>query len=86
MPYIRKEVREEAATNPYNPGELNYCLTRQIDLYLGDRPNYRLINEVIGVLECAKMELYRRIAAPYEDKKIIENGDVYGSKARGFGS
>jgi hypothetical protein len=23
------------------------------------------------------MELYRRIAAPYEDKKCEENGDVY---------
>jgi len=31
----------------------------------------------VGVLECAKMELYRRVAAPYEDKKKEENGDVY---------
>ena len=38
---------------------------------------YSEINSVIGVLECAKMELYRRIAAPYEDKKCEENGDVY---------
>jgi hypothetical protein len=34
-------------------------------------------DEVVGVLECAKLEIYRRIAAPYEDKKIVENGDVY---------
>ena len=32
---------------------------------------------LIGVLECAKLELYRRVAAPYEDDKIDENGDVY---------
>jgi len=31
----------------------------------------------VGVLECAKLELYRRIAAPYEDEKIVETGDVY---------
>lgn len=31
---------------------------------------------VLGMLECCKMELYRRHVAPYEDEKIIENGDV----------
>ena len=31
----------------------------------------------MGALECAKLELYRRVAAPYEDVKIMENGDVY---------
>jgi len=36
-----------------------------------------LVATVTGVLECAKLELYRRIAAPYEDTKIEENGDVY---------
>jgi hypothetical protein len=35
------------------------------------------VNEAIGVLECAKLELYRRVAAPYEDEKIAESGDVY---------
>jgi hypothetical protein len=28
------------------------------------------------VLECAKLELYRMIAAPYEDKKRLANGPV----------
>jgi hypothetical protein len=28
------------------------------------------------MLECCKLELYRKIAAPYEDIKIQENGDV----------
>jgi hypothetical protein len=34
------------------------------------------------VLECAKLELYRRIVAAYEDEKIAdpENGDVYTSR------
>ena len=30
----------------------------------------------MGVLECCKLEFYRRVAAPYEDIKIEENGDV----------
>lgn len=33
--------------------------------------------EIGGAIECAKLEFYRRVAAPYEDKKIAENGDVY---------
>lgn len=32
---------------------------------------------VIGALINSSDELYRRKIAPYEDKKIIENGDVY---------
>ena len=59
-----------------NPGILNYIITRLCHWWLGDNPNYAKYNELIGVLECAKMELYRRKVAPYEDKKIIENGDV----------
>jgi hypothetical protein len=30
-----------------------------------------------GVIRCAQAELYRRVAVPYEDAKIVENGDVY---------
>ena len=79
MPYITKDQRfilENA--DPHDPGELNYFLSIVVDRYLsrGDF-GYRRINEVIGALECAKLELYRRIAAPYEDAKCAENGDVY---------
>jgi hypothetical protein len=42
---------------------------------------YAHLNEVIGAIECAKLELYRRVAAPYEDLKISEAGDVYRTKA-----
>lgn len=41
--------------------------------------SYADINEAIGALECAKLELYRRIAVPYENRKLAENGDVYRS-------
>jgi len=42
-------------------GELNYVVH---------------INKAIGVLECIKLEYYRRVAAPYEDSKIEEAGDI----------
>jgi hypothetical protein len=31
---------------------------------------------ITGVLENVKQEFYRRIATAYEEKKIIENGDI----------
>lgn len=79
MPYIDKHIRSMVRVNyPDIPGDLNFLITEILDKYLRDTGlNYRNINAAIGVLECAKLELYRRIAAPYEDKKIAENGDVY---------
>lgn len=59
-------------------GVLNYIITRVCLAYIAQQgKGYRSINDVVGVLECAKLEFYRRLAAPYEDTKIIENGDVY---------
>lgn len=83
MPYITDDKREElisdtVSRNPEIPGELNYVISTIIDQYLLDYGvDYTIINEVIGVLECAKLELYRRVAAPYEDQKCFDNGDVY---------
>ena len=74
MPYIRPSRRGET---PKTPGELNYAITRLILDYLGDSPKYTDFNSVVGVLECAKLELYRRKIVPYEDQKKTENGDVY---------
>lgn len=61
-------------------GELNYVLTRIVEGWLeanGLPNNYADYNEAMGVLECMKLELYRRVVAQYEDKKMQENGDVY---------
>ena len=38
--------------------------------------NYAQLNAAIGVLECVKLELYRMVAAPYEDRKCMENGPI----------
>jgi hypothetical protein len=56
-------------------GVLNYCITRICSSCSGE-VSYKKIALITGVLENVKQEFYRRIASPYEDKKIIENGDV----------
>jgi hypothetical protein len=86
MPYIDKAAREriDQGVRPETAGELNYVISKVVDDYLfGKGPlRYTHLNEVVGALECAKLELYRRVAAPYEEKKIAEAGDVYRSPLR----
>ena len=81
MPYIKKEARAELDTckrSPETAGELNYAFTQLIIDYVRCAGlSYQAINDVVGALEGAKAEFQRRVAAPYEDKKIQENGDVY---------
>lgn len=79
MPYIDPERRLPAAVAPTSAGELNLAVTALVDDYLmAHGPlRYELLNEVVGVLESAKLELYRRVVAPYEDRKMAQNGDVY---------
>lgn len=84
MPYIKKAVRRELDAGniqPRNAGELNYELTKFIYFYImNNGESYQTYNDVLGVLSAIPHELYRRKIAPYEDKKIKENGDVYGTK------
>ena len=55
-------------------GELNYIITKILKEAYPLR--YFNLNRAVGVLECAKLEFYRRVVAPYEDVKIKESGDV----------
>lgn len=82
MPYIKQADRQAfddailALTQKIEtPGDLNYVITRIVTGSLRT-VNYAVVNAAIGTLECAKLELYRRLVAPYEDKKIAENGDI----------
>ena len=87
MPYIKPEHRSPldplidqlAAAMPAEKfaGNLNYAVSRLAARLLEGQLSYARVNEIIGALECAKLELYRRVAAPYEDTKAAENGDVY---------
>lgn len=81
MPYIKVDDRIELNTlmrDPETAGELNYAITKMVMFYLNEKKkNYQTMNDIIGALEGAKTEFYRRVVAPYEDQKISENGDVY---------
>lgn len=56
-------------------GRINYCFSRII-MGVMKNVSYKNIAMATGVLENIKQELYRRVAENYEDKKIIENGDI----------
>ena len=58
-------------------GELNYAITMLAHFFLPSIGlRYKNLNEVVGVLESAKQEFYRRIVAAFENEKIAENGDL----------
>ncbi len=87
MPYIPQTRRDEIDLEliaerlnwvPENAGELNFLVSTFIANYIRTKGlKYAVVNEMIGALECAKMELNRVIIGPYEDIKILENGPVY---------
>lgn len=83
MPYIKnaEKVKFEKGLKDLPPassaGELNYLFTKIAHKYLKHHGlKYQYLNDVSGALTNANLELYRRMAAPYEDQKIKENGDV----------
>ena len=86
MPYIPqndrvhldKYIKELVAiinTSSKKEGMTNYIITRLImgGLFPVCYADY---NGAIGVLECCKMELYRRKVALYENKAMVDNGDI----------
>jgi len=84
MPYIPKQDRERLDSllkvSPLQgkaPGILAYALTKVLVSWLPVRPRYQHLAEALGVIEGVKLELYRRMVAPYEDQKKGENGDVF---------
>ena len=88
MPYITHDERtrldvvtgaiDAAITDKTSAGELNYLVSHLAKAYIGAKGmRYEHLNAAVGALESAKAEFQRRVVAPYEDKKIVENGDVY---------
>ena len=101
MPYIRKSEREKfqpildsykelLESGHITVGELNYLITRLIDITIYDsvvmepdgRMTYKILNSIMGVLECVKLELYRRVIVPFECSKQEINGDVFVTDVR----
>jgi len=93
MPYIRQEKRSqieseldqliikllESESDMGIAGRLNYLISSITGAILNndERVSYARINELIGALECAKLELYRRVANGLISRKTRLNGDVY---------
>jgi len=88
MPYIKHSERTEAQAHcdkltglisalpkESQMGMLNFILSRIAYSLIDKNLRYYTINDIVGALECAKMELYRRHSF-YEDQKCKENGDV----------
>jgi hypothetical protein len=88
MPYILREERtafqplldefKKVVGKTRSMGQLNYLFSSMLKMLLDSWGlSYGALNGIAGVLECVKLEMYRRVAAGYEDGKIAENGDVY---------
>ena len=81
MPYIDQSRRcglDSGNLQASSAGDLNYMFTTLSLVYLENKgKSYQTINDIVGALEGCKLELYRRLAAPYEDSKAKINGDVY---------
>lgn len=81
MPYIdqeaRKRLRNHHSLNPKTDGEVVYLLTTICRNYMPANPCFEDYERIIGALECAKLEFYRRMVATYEDEKLGQNGDVF---------
>ncbi len=78
MPHIEKNTRKEDIDqflcylpNNLTDGEINYIFTKV--LLATDPKRYTNFNSLMGVLFCCALEFYRKVVAPYEDHKIIEN-------------
>ena len=88
MPYIARKDRPQyqeilsslADMIPQDrmqrPGHINYIVSLLIEKVYGKELRYADHNEVVGVLNCIALEFYRRKTAPYEDLKIVEEGDL----------
>jgi uncharacterized protein DUF6899 len=84
MPYVDEESRQyldpwlDELPKGLSEGEVNYIFTRIINSSETEQGrSYAFYNATIGILECCKLELYRRLIAPYEDGKCRLNGDVF---------
>ena len=84
MPYIKKSRRQLfdkelkiLGNRIESGGDLNYCISVLAKIFVerhGEK--YKTLENIIGCLECSKLEFYRTNVSPYEDKKIKENGDI----------
>ena len=82
MPYIKQEKRPAmdeivklmVEKGVKVDGDLNYILFKFCKYHID--PSYNNYKNFCGELEQCATEIKRRLLAPYESKKILENKDV----------
>ncbi|MDB4408494.1 hypothetical protein N9165_00305 [Akkermansiaceae bacterium] len=86
MPYIAQEDRDGfeefrdlcADLEPKTAGEIQYMIAVIVAEFMKNSDyRYQNMNDVMGALNGANLEFYRRYVAPYEDECIAKNGDVF---------
>ncbi|MBI4711723.1 MAG: hypothetical protein HY762_00190 [Planctomycetes bacterium] len=75
-PEIKALIKKLKSVPPEKvDGHINYSICRILkELY---PPSYFNYNRMMGLITCVGQEVYRRLVAPYEDKKKDESGDVF---------
>ena len=85
MPYIAQDDRndfddfrnEVANVDLKTAREIQYMIAIIVAEFMKNSDyRYQDMNNVMGALNGANLEFYRRYVAPYEDECIIKNGDV----------
>ena len=70
---IVNRLNEQGIDGFYPVGDLNYLISAIIDGTLSRRGvRYKNLNAIIGALECAKLELYRRVAHLMKTRKLLK--------------
>lgn len=84
MPYIEQANRTRLdpfisalVYELHSTGEVNYVFTRLLTEASVFKPTcYSSINAALGVLAAVGHEFYDRLAGPYEEGKMVQNGDL----------
>jgi hypothetical protein len=88
MPYIKTERRidlleiklKDLIAKPWRylegAGDLTFILSSIVTQAFRQNKKYETAAMLLGTLSAVSQELYRREIAPYENGKIIENGDI----------
>lgn len=91
MPYIEQEKRDILNTDisgllvslinlqlddeSNNMEEnISYIFTKLLKQCYGDSAGE--LNDALGILASVQLEFHRRVASPYNDQKIYDNGDI----------
>ena len=93
MPYIKSEQRNVLKISAVEfaraikiiaeeemkqvDGYLNFVICTMLYELYKEQPGYSKLNQLMGTMNCASLEFYRRVGVPYEDVKCKVNGDVF---------